>query len=280
MKRDSGGWLASVVLHAVLIGLAVAAITPLVWLVLTALKPKADLATVFVTWDGLGRLGLHNFSELFAKHALLAWMLNSLFLACTQTVLTVLLACLGGFALAKHRFAGKRILLWIMLATMMLPAQAMLPASYELMWKLGWLNTWQAILVPCSVSVFGMLLFRGAFAAVPDELLQAARIDGAGEFRLWWDIAVPCVRPMIGAFSLLAFTGAWNAFIWPQVILSDSRSLTLPIAATALMGTAEGETNFGLVMAITVIGIAPVLVLFFALQRDFVAGLTSGAVKG
>jgi ABC-type glycerol-3-phosphate transport system permease component len=217
---------------------------------------------------------------LFTDYPLWSWLLSSCFLSCTQTVLIVVLSCLGGFALAKHRFAGKGILVALMLAVMMLPGQVLMPASYELMHHLGWLNSYRAIIIPGAVSVFGMFLFRAAFRGVPDELLQAARIDGCGEFRLWWDIAVPCVRPMIGAFTLMVFTGTWNSFLWPSIILSDTGSYTLPIGIGLLAGTANFENNYSLQMAATFVAIIPVMVLFFILQKEFVSGLTSGAVKG
>lgn len=270
----------TVVLHAVLLVGAVVALIPFLWLALTAFKPKQDLETLFVSADGLSRLTLDNVRTLIANEPLWAWLVNSLFVAGAQTVLTVVLSCLGGFALAAYRFPGRRPLILLMLAVLMLPGQVLLPSSYELMFHLGWLNSYLAILVPGAVSVFGMLLFRNAFRDVPHELLQAARLDGAGEFRLWWDIAVPCVRPMIGAFTLLVFTGAWNSFIWPQVILSDTAAYTLPIGIAGMMGSAEYETSYGVVMAATILGVLPVMVLFFALQRDFVSGLTAGAVKG
>src|SRR6185503_789082 len=149
------------------------------------------------------------------------WLMNSMFLASAQTVLVVTLSSLGGFALAKYKFRGKKPLMGLMLATMLLPSQVLLPSGYEWMYRHGWINSYAAIIIPGAVSVFGMFLFRQAMSAVPDELLHAGRVDGCSELRLWWEIALPIVRPMVGAYTLLAFLGNWNSFLWPQIILQD-----------------------------------------------------------
>ncbi len=168
----------------------------------------------------------------------------------------------------------------IMLSTMLLPSQVLLPGSYELMYHLGWLDNYAAILVPGAVSVFGMLLFMQAMRGVPDELLQAGRVDGCSEFRLWWEVALPIVRPMTGAFTLLAFMAAWNSFLWPAIVLQTQTKYTLPIGLTNMIGLPEYQTPYGVLMAGTLLSILPVVILFFALQRDFISGLSTGAVKG
>jgi ABC-type glycerol-3-phosphate transport system permease component len=192
----------------------------------------------------------------------------------------VALSSLGGFALAKYRFRGRKALMLVMLATLLVPGQVLLLPNYEVMYALGWLDTYAAILVPSAVSVFGMFLFRQAMLSVPDELLQAGRIDGCSELRLWWEVALPIVRPMVGAYTLLSFMGAWNSFLWPQVVLQDPARYTLPIGLSNMIGLPEYQTHYGVLMAGTLLSILPVGVLFFVLQRDFVAGLASGAVKG
>ena len=250
---------------------------PTAWQWLT--DPKAIAAWIGPRPSATEAASVHLLA-LLKDYPLWSWLLSSLFLTCAQTVLIVVLSCLGGFALAKYRFAGKRPLVLLMLAVMMLPGQVLMPASYELMFQLGWLNSYWAIIIPGAVSVFGMFLFRAAFRGVPDELMQAARIDGCGEFRLWWDIAVPCVRPMIGAFTLMVFTGSWSNFLWPSIILSDTTAYTLPIGIANLAGTANFEGTLGVRMVATLLAVLPVMALFFILQKEFVSGLTSGAVKG
>lgn len=261
--------------------LALVSLSPLLWLICAAFKGKEDLFTsIFLPWRQLDHLTLDNFRRLFAQQPFFEWLVNSVFLACAQTVGVVLLSSLGGFALAKYRFRFKRPIMLLMLATMLLPFQVLVPSMYEMMYRMSWVDTYAAILVPGIISVFGIFLFKQAMQHVPDELLQAARVDGCSELRLWWEVALPIVRPMIGAYTLMSFLASWNSFLWPQIILQDERKYTLPIGLNNMMGIQAYQTDYGVLMAGTLLSILPVMALFFALQRDFIAGLTSGAVKG
>lgn len=277
-RRTSLG--ASIITHVVLTAAALLAMTPFVWIICASFKQQEDIFTAVFLPSDLSRLTLENFTTLFTKIPFGRWLFNSLFLASMQTVVVVTLSSLGGFALAKYNFRGRRTLMFIMLGTMLLPSQVLLPSMYELMYHVGWMNSYAAILVPGAVSVFGMFLFRQAMLGVPDELLAAGRVDGCSELRLWWDIALPIVRPMVGAFTLLAFLGSWNSFLWPQIVLQDMEKYTLPIGLTNMVGLPGFDTQYGALMAGALLSILPVMLLFFVLQRDFIAGLTSGAIKG
>jgi ABC-type glycerol-3-phosphate transport system permease component len=280
-RRAIGAPAASILTHVALCLAAAVSLAPFVWLLCASLKRGEDLFTyTFLPWQHLNTLTLDNFKLLFTRQAFGNWLLNSVFIASTQTAVIVTLSSLGGFALAKYEFRFKKPLMFVMLGTMLLPSQVLLGSSYELMNILGWMNSYWAILVPGAVSVFGMFLFRQAMGGVPDELLQAGRVDGCSELRLWWDIALPVVRPMIGAFTLMTFLGSWNSYLWPQIILQDESRFTLPMGLANMVSLQEFQTNYGVLMAGTLISILPVVILFFALQRDFIAGLTSGAVKG
>jgi len=283
MKRDRSTPRATrgILITSLLMLAAIIGLIPFFWLICASFKTSEDLFTsIFLPWMNLNRLTFENFRTLFASEGFAGWLVNSLFLASTHTTIVVALSSLGGFALAKYDFKGKGPLMVMMLGTMMLPGQVLLPSSYELMHKIGWVNSYLALLVPGSVSVFGMLLFRQAMGGVPDELIQAARVDGCSEFRLWWEIALPIIRPMIGAYTLMSFLGSWNSFVWPQVILQSEQKFTLPMALANMMTLPEYQANYGIMMAGTVVSILPVMILFFVLQKDFIAGLTSGAVKG
>jgi ABC-type glycerol-3-phosphate transport system permease component len=278
---DWGTLARSVAVHLILLGLAILCLVPFFWLICAAFKQQSDMfESAFLPWGHLDALTLENFRVLFTHIPFPRWLFNSLFLACTQTAVVVTLSSLGGFALAKYRFPGRKMLMLVMLFTMLLPYQVILPSSYELIYHLGWINSYAAILVPGATSVFGMFLFRQAMASVPDELLQAGRVDGCSELRLWWEIAMPIVKPMVGAFTLLAFLANWNNFLWPQIVLQDELKYTLPIGLTNMIGLPEFETQYGVLMAGTLLSIIPVIILFFVLQKDFIAGLASGAVKG
>jgi len=270
-----------ILLHALLIGLAFLALTPFLWLICACFKQQKDIfGSTFLPWGHLRDLTTDNFRVLFDREPIARWLFNSLFLSSTQTVLVVTTSSLGGFALAKYRFAGKRVLMGLMLATMLMPGVVLIPSSWLLMYKLGWLNSYAAILVPGAVSSFGMFLFMQAMKSVPDELLQAARVDGCSELRLWWEVALPIVRPMIAAFTLLTFIGSWNSYLWPSIVLQDESKHTLPIGLATMVGLPGVNTQYGVLMAGTFLAVLPVMVLFFVLQRDFISGLASGAVKG
>jgi ABC-type glycerol-3-phosphate transport system permease component len=206
------------------------------------------------------------------------YLMNSLFITSAVVLVQVFFSSLGGFALAKYEFRGKRAIMAVMLLTMMVPAPVLLAPLYELIYTFGLMDRHLGLIVPAAVSVFGMFLFRQAMLAVPDELLEAARLDGCSEFGLYWRIALPVSRPMVGAFCLIAFMGTWNAFLWPQIILHTRERFTLTVGLTQLVGTYTEQ--YGVMLAGTLLAILPAMALFFILQREFISGLTAGAVKG
>jgi ABC-type glycerol-3-phosphate transport system permease component len=230
-------------------------------------------------WGHLHDLTFHNFAILFSREPFGVWLANSIFIASLQTFLLVTLSSLGGFALAKYEFAGKQSLMACMFATMLLPGIVLLPGYLDLMFRLGWINSYKAIILPGSVSVFGAFLFRQSMLGVPDELIHAARVDGCSELRIWWEVALPLTRPMTAAFTLLGFLSAWNSYLWPSTVLQDQSKFTVPMGLAGMIGLPEFESQYGVLMAGALVGMLPVIVLFFALQKDFIAGLSSGALK-
>ena len=282
MSRPRRALIQPLLVHVVLSALAWLVLVPFLWMACAAFKRQQDIFSIpLLPWRRLHDLTLDNFRVLFTHEPYARWLVNSLFVSSLQTALVVTLSSLGGFALAKYRFAGRRALMLVMFLTLLLPAQVLYPSGgIDLVRRLGWVNSYAAVIVPGCVSVFGMFLFMQAMKQVPDELLAAGRVDGCSELRLWWELALPIVRPMIGAYTLLSFMGSWNSFLWPQVILQTPQKYTLPIGLTNMIGLPEYQTPYGVLMAGTFLSILPVAVLFFVLQRDFIAGLASGAVKG
>lgn len=234
---------------------------------------------VMLLWAFGGAGVWSHFQRLFHELPVAGWLFNSLFIAGAQTLGMLIVASLGGYALAKHQFAGKRFLSILLLLTLLLPGQVLLPGLYRVVYGLGLINTYTAVILPMSVGVFGLYLFRQAMLSIPDELLDAARIDGCHELRIWWTIALPMVKPMIGAFTLLSFIGSWNIFIWPGVVLLDPANYTLPLGLGNLVEREYFDLNPGVIMAAVCISLLPVVVLFIFLQRDFVAGLWRGAFR-
>ena len=255
-----------------LILLALASITPFLWLVNQAFTAPRLAASP--GWS------FYNFRFLLNRFPFATWMINSLFVSCAQTVLVVILSTMGGFAMAKYSFRFKKPLMAMMFATLLLPQQILMPSMQLILYRLGAMDSYAAIIIPGAISVFGIFLFYQSMKQIPDELLSAARIDGCNEFRLYWQIALPMVRPMTGAFTLLSFMGNWNSFLWPQIVLHSRDKYTLPIGLANLIGQSELNSPTGVLLAGTLLSILPVVILFFFLQKDFVAGIASGSIKG
>lgn len=264
-------------LYVVLIFFAAIALIPFIWLLAATTKTKDDLFNYTFFAPGF-RMTLDNFKDLFTTVPFWRYILNSVFITCAGVTLQLFLSSLAGFALAKYEFKGKPVLYLLMLATMMIPSQVTIAPTYELLYKMRLVDTYAGLLIPGAVSVFGIFLFDRALRQVPDELMQAARIDGCTEFRIYWEVVMPLARPMIGAFCLISFMGQWNSFLWPQIMLHSNDKFTLPIALNQMVGIYS--QNYGMLMAGTFLSVLPVIILFFLLQREFIAGLTSGAVKG
>jgi multiple sugar transport system permease protein len=276
MKSAPSVW-TRVFIYVALLAATAIGLMPLFWLIAAVFKDSEDFFH-YLFFPPVGRMTLENFVRLFREQPFARYLANSLFLTGTSVLVQVFFASLGGFALAKYDFKGKRLITLAMLGLMTIPGQVMLAPTYELIYKMGLIDTYAGLIVPSMVSVFGMFLFRQAIGGVPDELLDAGRIDGASEFGLYWNITLPVIRPMIGAFCLISFMGQWNSYIWPQLIFQSQQHFTLPIAISQMQGLYR--TDYGLIMTGTLLSIFPVTVLFLILQKEFISGLTSGAVKG
>jgi len=259
--------LLSLLLHAGLLIVAGVMLLPIGWMAWSAVTTPAG------DWTGA------HVRALLSNHPMDRWLVNSLFVASAQTALVVITSALGGFALAKYRFPGRRVVMALMLGTLFLPFQVLLPSAYDMMVRIGWIDSFAAVIVPGAVSAFGTFLFMQASAGVPDELLAAARVDGCSELRIWWEVALPILRPMTGAYTLLAFVTSWNSYLWPATVLLDESRYTLSVGLANLIGLPEYEAQFGVLMASTLLGLLPLVLLFAWLQREFISGLAGGAVK-
>ncbi len=260
-----------------LVVIATVMLTPLVWLVAAAFKRGEDFF-VYDFFPPLDRLSVTNFQSLFSQIPFLRFLINSLFVSSATVVVQLALSSLGGFALAKYDFRGKRAVVLLMLGTLIIPSEVLLAPLYELIYRMGLMDSYRGLIAPHAVSVFGMFLFAQSMRQVPDDLLLAGRVDGCTEFGLYWRIVMPVSRPMIGAFCLIAFMNSWNSFIWPLIVIHGQERFTLPLGLNQMVGVYKED--YGALMAGTLLSVLPVAVLFFVLQKEFVAGLTSGAVKG
>ena len=256
---------------------SVVALTPTVWLIAATVKGQDDIFH-YVFFPPMSKMTLDNFRDLFHLTRFSHYLLSSVFTTGATVLLQLFFSSLAGYGLAKYQFKGKTAVMVLMLTTMMLPGSVTMAPLYDLLYHLHMVDSYTGLIVPGAVSVFGIFLFRQSMLQVPDELLQAARLDGCSEFRIYWDIVMPVSRPMVGAFCLMSFMGAWNNFLWPQIILHHDHLFTVPIGLNQLIGTYS--SHYGMLMAGTLLGVLPVAVLFLFLQKEFVAGLTAGAVKG
>jgi len=272
-------------LHTILILLAIIVLFPFIWLIIASLKSQADFFSgMFVPpGDGLFGLGwdkltLDNYKNLFELGFGNA-LINSVFYASASALFATLISAATGYVLAKSRFRGRSFITLIVLGALIIPPTLLIAPSYELLYSLGLLDSIWGLLLPTFAPAFGVFLFRQAVSqSVPDELIEAARIDGCSELTIFLVIVLPLVRPMIGAFMLITFLGMWNNFISPQIILQSESKQPLSVAIAQLRGVYR--TDYGLLMAATVVSVAPVAALFLLLQKQFISGLTSGAVKG
>lgn len=265
-----------------------AAITlvPFVYLLFSAFKSQESFFS-FVFWPTEGRwyqvdwdgFTLGHWKTLFVEAGIVRATVNSFFISSVTAILATLFSAMGGYALAKYRFRGQAAVTWLVLGSLAIPFALLIAPGYQLLYWLGLLDTYTGLILPGVAPAFGVYLFRQAFiASLPDALIEAARIDGCGDIRIFFQIALPMVRPMIGAFLLITYLATWNNFISPQIVIQSADKLPLSVFVAQLR-TPYG-TQYGLIMAGTLVAITPVLILFLLLQRDFIAGLTAGAVKG
>jgi len=276
----------SIALHGTLVAAAIITAIPFAWLICASFKKNEDFFTspflptgkgfLGIAWD---RLTLEHVRDLFAQTSIARALLASVFLSSVTAVLATLCCAMAGFALAKMRFAGQRALTWLVLLAVIIPGPLLIAPGYQLLYRLDLLNTFAGLILPAIAPAFGVYLFRQAsLSSVPTALLEAARIDGCGELRSFFTIALPLLRPMIGTFLLLTFLGTWNNFIAPQIVLQEPSKFPLAVAVAQLRGVYYQD--YGMLMVGTLLSILPVMGLFLLLQREFIAGLTAGAVKG
>jgi ABC-type glycerol-3-phosphate transport system permease component len=223
------------------------------------------------------RFSLDNFTRVRDAWPVTLWFSNSVVITVITTILTVVVSVLAGYAFAKLTFPGKNLLFLAMLATMMIPTQAILVPQFRIVNGLGLIGTFWAVIIPGAAATFGIFLARQFMLAIPVELMEAAKLDGAGSLRIFWSIVLPLCKPLLAVLTLLALMYQWNDFLWPLIALKDPDLYTLPIGLQFLQG--QYQTDYGALMAMTLIAVAPLVVLFLAFQRFFVQGLATTGIR-
>lgn len=268
----NAGW------YLVLTALAVITVFPFVWMLLTSIKGPADAITSVPPQLFPNDPTLANYEKVLASLPILRFFANSVIVAVATGVLNVLVAALAAYPLAKMRFPAKEAIFYLLLATLIVPAQLTYIPSFVLAVNVfDYYDSLPALIFPNIVSAFNIFLLRQAFRGVPNDLIDAARVDGASEWRIWWRILLPLVRPSLAAVAIFTFVTSWNDFLWPSLMLHTRDGMTLPVGLAALQGFFASD--FRSIAAGVTMTVVPILLFFLVVQRYFVRGL-AGAVKG
>jgi ABC-type glycerol-3-phosphate transport system permease component len=276
--RPRSEWRLKAAAYAGIVAVSAFTVFPFVWMLVSSFKPFAE---IFAGRTFLPQAPtVDNYLRLFEQSAALLKIWNSLFIAAAYTVIALLLCALGGYGFAKFRFPGRRTLFALMLATMTIPfAVVMIPLFMMMRNVFDWIDTPWPLIVPTAANAFGIFFMRQYLMSLPDEILDAARVDGASEIGIFFRIVLPTSVPGLASLAIIFFMARWNDFLWPLAVLRSDEVRTVPLMLIALQGP-PGRTAYDVLMAGSVVSVLPMLVLFLVLQRYLVAGVTSGAVKG
>lgn len=255
---------------------AVLTLLPLVWMVSASLMPAGE-ATAAGHRLFPSVVTLEHYRDLFTRLNLARYLLNSTLLALAVTLISLLLNSLAGYAFAKFRFRRRDGLFRLLLAALVIPGQVTMLPLFLMLKGMGCINTYWGVIIPGMASIFGIFLIRQYALSIPESLLDAARIDGAGEFRIYWSLVLPACKPILVTLAIFTFMGTWNDFLWPLIVLTDGDMHTLPVALANLLGEHVQDTE--LMMAGSVLTVLPVIVVFMALQRYYIEGIMGGGVK-
>ncbi len=276
MQRSRFNWLLLGTYLLLCIG-AVATVYPFLYMLMNSVKPGSEILNQPLAWPS--QITLSGYVEVFRRLKMLLLFKNTMFLAVSITIINTLLSALAGYAIAKIPFPGRTQLFAFMLFTMMIPGALFLIPGYVIIYNLGWVGSFKALIIPSAVSVFSIFLCKQFMETIPNELSEAARIDGASEFRIFWSVVLPLSRPVLAVLAILNFMGSWNDFFGPLLYLSKDPNLwTLQLGLQQFQGTVPGE-NAQEIWAATTLVTVPLIVLFFFLQDEFVKAYTNVNLK-
>ena len=252
-------------------------LTPVIWAIFSAFQPSSSLFTFPPNFD-LRSLSLANFKAVFGTGNVPRYAMNSLIVATTSSILTVIGSSMAGFALAKYRFFGRRFVFLLIISVLLIPLQVLMVPVFLILKTLGWINSLLGIIVPPAATATGTFMMRQYIVGIPDELLEAARIDGASDWKIYRHIILPLSAPALGAVGILSFTWRWNDYLWPLIVIGNQKNFTLQLSLANLVGT--NTVEWGTLLAYATLAMLPVLAVFLCFQRYFLKGSLSGGVKG
>jgi multiple sugar transport system permease protein len=272
--RDVKRTIARYFLYAILLLGGLLMIFPFIWMVISSLKMPQDIYTLSLVPPNPT---LDNYRQVFNKTEYIRWFINSLVVATITTASVAFFDSLAGYTLAKFRFPGQSIIFILILSTLMVPTEMLVIPWYMLSINLHWTDTYWGIMFPGVISAFGVFLMRQFFTGVPNDLIDAARLDGFSEFRIFWKIALPLVKPAVAALCIFTFLGNWNAYIWPLIVTRSEQMRTLPVGIAFF--SSEAQSSFNLIMAAASLATVPVLIIFVIFQRQIIKGIVLTGLK-
>ena len=265
-------------MYGLLIAVSIFMILPFIWMVSTSLKPADEIFAIppiIISPHST----LNAYKYLQENYNILGIVKNTFVIAFSATILRLFFCALGGYGFAKFKFPGQGFLFAFLLGTMVIPSAVTLVPIYIIMRDLKWIDTFWPLIIPGAANAFGIFFMRQYIMSVSNELMDAARIDGAGEFTIFWRIILPIIAPGLTSLGLIFFMSSWNDFLGPLIYLKSPEHFTLPLIIRSLVGPA-GRTVYDVQMAASVISLIPLLIIFLIFQRRFVEGITAGAIKG
>ncbi len=266
------------IVHVALIAASALILTPLAWMLLTTLKTRDEVFSQPLWWVPTNWHLLDNIQNVFSRIDFLHYFLNSVIVSTSVTVLDLFFSTLCGYALAKYRFPGRKLVFGMIIATMMVPFIVIIVPQYILVRSFGWLDSYTGLIVPVAISSFGIFLMRQALAGTPDELIDAARIDGAGEWRILFQIVVPMHVPALVSLAILRFLGEWDNLLWPLVVTNGANMRTMSLGLALLQDDRYG-TDVPMLMAAATMALAPIVVVYAFLQRYFIKSVAGSGLK-
>ena len=257
--------------------LAVLALIPFLWMISTSLKSRGALMSIPIEWIP-AEPTLDAYTEVFSRFPFLRTIGNSLFISVAFTLITLVSASMAAFAFAKLRFRGSGVILSIYIATMMIPTQVTMIPLFVVMNRLGLIDSYASVILPSMFKPFAVFLLVQQMKTIPNDYLDAARIDGAGLFHIYFRVALPLCIPTLATLAVTTFMESWNDYLWPLLMLTDRNKMTLPIALSTLNG--QYNTEYNVLMAGSLISMIPIIIIYLAAQKQFKAGLMAGGIKG
>lgn len=277
MRRKRSGLLSNIIFYVVSVAFAVMVVIPFYWMIITSLKSKGALMALPIQWIPRHPT-LQSYRKVFSLFPFGKAILNSLFVSITFTVITVLSSSMAAFAIAKIRFKGAGVFFRMYLMSMMIPTQITLIPLFIIMSRLNLTNTYTSVISPSIFSAFSIFLLVQNLRSLPDDFMEAARIDGASLWTAFFRVIMPMEKPVLATLVITTFMGAWNDYLWPLVMLSDKNKMTLTLALNTLNG--QYGTEYNVLMAGCLISMIPIIVVYIIAQTQMKQGITAGGVKG